>query len=442
MTKEIKETYAQGLGKMIACPTISHKDQPYDDTPFKALRQVVEELFPHFHQQANRTIFSDDCWFYHLPGIQSNQKVMVMSHHDVVAANEKEPWRYPPFEGVVAEGAIWGRGAVDTKGPLYAQFQAIEELLAEGWVSPYDLYLLSSHNEEYGGDGAVLVAKWCAENHITFDLILDEGGAIIPPPMPGISKPCAMVAVHEKGRCKVRCTAKDASSHLGLTPKMTTSITRMAQFINQVANQKLMSRKLYPEVKAMFTILAPHMAFPYKILFSNLWLFGPLLLALMPKLNPQAGAMVGTQFSFNTIEGSTTNHNCSAEVFFRCIRDEDLKKDLQTFTQFATKHGIEVEVLENEYYPPADLHSSQLAYVKNCIQKVFPQVVYAPYLLPAGTDARHFSHICSAVLRFAPVTLSAQQFASVHGKDENLGVDALAQGVVFYKELLRNYPLF
>jgi len=67
---------------------------------------------------------------------------------------------------------------------------------------------------------------------------------------------------------------------------------------------------------------------------------------------------------------------------------------------------------------------------------VFPQCACAPFLLPAGTDARHFSALCRSVLRFAPIDLTPDQFASVHGRNENLDVKALADAVVFYKYLL------
>lgn len=73
-----------------------------------------------------------------------------------------------------------------------------------------------------------------------------------------------------------------------------------------------------------------------------------------------------------------------------------------------------------------------------CAAAVFPQCACAPFLLPAGTDARHFSGLCRSVLRFAPIRLSPAQFASVHGRDENLDVAALADAVAFYRYLLEN----
>ena len=82
---------------------------------------------------------------------------------------------------------------------------------------------------------------------------------------------------------------------------------------------------------------------------------------------------------------------------------------------------------------------SQFAYVKKCIQSVFPQYPAIPMILPAGTDARHFTEICPCILRFAPIRLSAQQLASVHSENENIDLDAIADAVKFYKEFLNHY---
>ena len=141
--------YALKLQKMIQCKTVSKKDS-YDDTEFAKLRIVMEELFPLVHKQAKKITFSDDCWMYCIEGKNKNRNIMLMSHHDVVAADGG--WKYDGFSGEIAEDKIWGRGTVDTKTPLFAEFMALEELLAEGFVPPCNVYIGSSHNEEIAGD--------------------------------------------------------------------------------------------------------------------------------------------------------------------------------------------------------------------------------------------------------------------------------------------------
>ena len=85
--------------------------------------------------------FSDDCWMYCVPGKDDSRNIMLMSHHDVVAVDGE--WKYDGFSGEIAEGKIWGRGTVDTKTPLFAEFSALEELLSEGTdLKPIDVHTL------------------------------------------------------------------------------------------------------------------------------------------------------------------------------------------------------------------------------------------------------------------------------------------------------------
>ena len=120
-----KMEYAKRLQKMICCRTIS-VDNQYDDTEFAKLRDVMAELFPLLHKHAEKLTFSDDCWIYKLKGKDDTRNIMLMSHHDVVAADGT--WEHEPFSGEIADGKIWGRGTVDTKTPLFGEFSALEEL--------------------------------------------------------------------------------------------------------------------------------------------------------------------------------------------------------------------------------------------------------------------------------------------------------------------------
>ena len=118
---------------MIRCETVSCRES-FDDTEFKKLRDTVRELFPLFHEKAQFMTFSYDCWVYKLPGKDQSRNMMVMSHHDVVAGTGE--WKHPPFAAEIADGKLWGRGTVDTKTPLFAEFTAFEELLGEASSRP------------------------------------------------------------------------------------------------------------------------------------------------------------------------------------------------------------------------------------------------------------------------------------------------------------------
>lgn len=434
-TPESEEYYTKRLARMISCETVSNKES-YDDTEFSKLRSVIQELFPIMSQRASLRIFGDDCYVYMIPGRDTERNVMVMSHHDVAPVTGK--WKYPPFSGTVAENCIWGRGTVDTKTPLFAEFSAIEELLGEGFVPECNLYLASSHNEEIAGDGIPLAVSYFQEKGIRFDWILDEGGAVIDAPMSGISCKCAMLAVHEKGRHTIKLSAQKSSGHEGLSAKTDTPEVRMASFISQVHSHPPFIRRIYPQLRAMFGGLAPYMTFPMRIVFANMWLFGGLLKRIIPAMNEQAGAMLGTSCTFKNINTSEDG-NCQAEIFLRCVNDDDLAADIASLQKIAAGYGIIMTDAEegNEYHPPASLESEGYQYIKSCVEKYFGYAACAPFILPAGTDARHFSRLSDAVIRFAPIDINNQQFKSVHGVDENISTESVVQAVGFYKELIQ-----
>lgn len=440
-TEEQINEYALRLQKMIQCKTVSVKDS-FDDTEFEKLRDTVENLFPLFSQKSEKLIFSDDCWIYKIAGKDETHNIMLMSHHDVVAADGD--WQYEPFSGEIADGKIWGRGTVDTKTPLFAELSAIEELLSEGFEFPCNVYIGSSHNEELGGDGIPKANKYFKENGIKFDVILDEGGAIIEPPLGGMKcEKCAMIAVHEKGRYYYNCTARAGNAHASLTGANTLNvIERMTAFINETTNGNIYIRQINPQIKAMFEHLAPYSSAPMNVLFSNLWAFSPVLKSVIPKINAQAGGLIGTTCSFGKIEGDTAEKICTARAFLRPVNEEDFRKDIESFKKVAAKYDIELELDEkSEYHAPANMSKPQFEYLKKCVSEVFPQYPVTPFILPAGTDARTLTDVCPCVLRFAPIKLSKQQLDSVHSENENIDLEAVANCVKFYKHFLTNYKV-
>ena len=436
-TEEELACYGKTFSRMLQCATVSVKDH-YDDAEFAKLRGVVEEDFPLLHEKCEHRLLSDDCWLYKIPGKDTSRNILLMSHHDVVAADTD--WTMPAFDGIIKDGKVYGRGAADTKGSLCAILFAMEEMLRDGVVPPVNVYIVSSHNEELGGDGMVAILDYCRENGITFEVILDEGGAIVEPPIAGMNcEMCAMVAVHEKGRLKLKCTVKNESSHVSLTAFKGNPVERMSQFIQEITTKNIFIRRLHPQTRGMFASLAPYCKFPMKVLFSNLWLFGGILTKILPKLNATAGGMVGTTCNFQEIQGSVTSKVCTASVMLRNINEEDLKADYSAFKAVANKYGVTLETERDEYYAPADMASPAYAYTLECLAKIFPRYPAAPYVLPAGTDAWRLTPVCNCVLRFAPTRMSKQQLGSIHAADENLDISAIAEAAAFYKYFAENY---
>ena len=383
---------------------------------------------------------AEDCWLYKIPGKDTGRNILLMSHHDVVPADTD--WTMPAFEGIIKDGKVYGRGAADTKGSLCAILFAAEQMLQKGTVPPVNFYILSSHNEELSTDGNGMPAmlEYCRKNDLTFEVILDEGGAIVEPLTPGMNcEMCAMVAIHEKGKMILKCTAENESSHLTLTAFKGNPVERMTGFVQELTAKNPFIRRLHPETKAMFTSLAPYCSLPIRLVLSNLWLFGGLLVKILRRLQPLVGGMVSTTCHFLNIEGDIHKKYCTSSVLLRNVSKEDLKADYAALKAVADRYGITLETLRDEDYDPADFECAAYRYTMDCLAKVFPRYPAAPYILPAATDGWRLSPVCNCVLRFAPTRMSRSQLASIHAPDENLDISAIAEAAAFYQYFVENY---
>ena len=439
-----RNEYIHKLQRMLRCKTV-YNIASYDDTEFKKFREILVEEFPTLNKQGELMIFGTGCIVYKVQG-KSDKNVMLMSHHDVVAANPKE-WKYDPFGAEIHDGNIFARGAIDTKTPLFGELQAVEELLNAGYEFPYNVYIASSNNEEVCGDGIVIAVDYFKQNNIHFDFLIDEGGAVVDKQMPGIEGFTAMVAVHEKGRHTYLCTAKKDtgkdSGHSGLTCKTDNPIQRMSEFISEIGTIKWRNC-LYDEVKATFRYAAPYMSFPYRYLFSNINVFEPLLIKVLPKVSPTVSAMLGNTVSFTDIYGKgiyemVQAKEVSATAFFRCCREDDLFSEVETkFKPVADKYGITIEPVIRDYCKPASYENEEFKTIERTVRQIFPRVPVIPFLLTAGSDSRRFTEVADNIYRFAPIVVTSEQFKTIHQPNENISCNNIGEVVCFYKQLLQN----
>ena len=97
-----------------------------------------------------------------------------MAHYDVVPVDESK-WEKPPFEAIIEDGRLWGRGTLDTKVTFNGILSAAEHLIGEGFVPENDVYFAFSGGEEVNGEGARHIVKYFKEQGITLGMVVDEG---------------------------------------------------------------------------------------------------------------------------------------------------------------------------------------------------------------------------------------------------------------------------
>lgn len=432
-------TYAEKLSKMIQCETISQKNEK-NLPKFYAFHKVLEELFPLVHAKMEKRDFEGSLMFY-LKGTGEKEPLMLMSHMDVVEATGE--WTHPPFSGHIDDKRIWGRGTLDTKGSLFALMQAAEELLENDMELPFDLYLVTSCTEEVGGEGGKAMAKYLKDNNIRIGLLIDEGGAIMEEPIKGAKGKFAMIGVIEKGSGDLKIIARSKGGHSSAPPK-NSPIARLAKFINHIESHDPFRVEISPQVEKMLEVLSKNMDGVLGFALKNKQYTAPLIKLIMPKVNATAGAMLKTTIAFTMQSGSQGANVLPQEAYvvanMRFIPHQNREESIAIIKKIAKRYDLEVEVMSaRPATRPTDINGKGYKYVEKILNKVFPDVAVSPYVMVGGTDSRFYADVTRDIIRFAPLFMDDQQFASVHGANENVFIDTLPTAVEFYKEIVKNY---
>ncbi len=435
--EEESSELAEKLSQMIQFDTTSHP-QVSEAEKFREFHKVLEKLFPLVFEKLEKTEIDGNLLFY-WKGKSHDKPILLMSHQDVVPAEGE--WKYPPFSGEIAEGKVWGRGASDTKCSVMAFFEATERLLNEGFVPPQDVYLASSCTEEWAGDGAPKIVKELQRRGVELFLLCDEGGAIISEPIGGIKGNFAMIGIFEKGKADVKFTARSTGGHAS-APSKNTPIARLSAFVTETEKHSPFKKKISKEVAAMFKTLAPYAPFGMKLLFSNLWLFGPLLKTVLPMVSAQAGAMLKTTIAFTMQSGSDACNvipqEATVSANMRFIPHQGEKESLEIIRKKAEKFGLTMDVMHsNDYTVPVDIKSDGYKTIERAVEKTFPGLAKSPYVMTGATDAQFYQPVCKNCIRFAPVIYKPEQMRGMHGINENIEYSCLAGAVRFYENLIK-----
>src|ERR671915_2536549 len=188
----IPEGAAERLAGAVRIATISHEDSAaFDAGAFQALHSYLAAQFPRVDSQLRRETVGTHSLLYTWPGIDSSLKpILLMGHLDVVPVEPgtETKWQEKPFSGRIADGFIWGRGAIDNKLTVLGTLEAVEMLLNEGFRPARTVYLAYGHDEEVGGTrGAREIAALLKSRGVELEMVIDEGGIIGEGVLPGIS---------------------------------------------------------------------------------------------------------------------------------------------------------------------------------------------------------------------------------------------------------------
>lgn len=440
-TPQEEQQYAQCLSDMIKVPTISSRESD-DITEFIKLHQVMAEHFPLVFSKLEKTVIDGNLLFKWKGKDNSRDGILLMGHQDVVPANETT-WEHEPFSGLIKDGVVHGRGAMDCKCTIMAEFAAVEELLKEGFEPNCDVYLSTAVNEEISGDGAPKLVKYLKDNGVHLRAAMDEGGAIMGGLVPGLSALTAAIGIVEKGYADIKVIAKGAGGHSSTPPKHS-QLARIGAFINFMEHKRPYKSKMTAPLIAMLSGVAPYLSFPLRLVLCNVWLFKPLLTLLLPVISPMTAAIVQTTFAFTMCEGSKAPNVMPDEAYVICnIRPavhQDTEESIEIIKKYAEKFNLEIEILEKRNVSRiTDFNGEEYKYIEKCVRECYPGVAVTPFYMTGGTDCRHYESVSDNCLRFCPVRLNPQQLSAMHAANENINTDALAESVKFYKYYIKNH---
>jgi carboxypeptidase PM20D1 len=439
------DTVAEHLSQAVRCETVSvDAETPPTGECLLEFRQKLKEMYPLVHARLERRTINEHALLYTWPGTDPDLKpILFTAHQDVVPADPTtlSEWKYPPFEGQIADGFVWGRGTLDNKNQLVAALEAVESLLRAGHRPQRTIYLGFGHDEEIGGTrGAARIAAWLQERDIQLEALLDEGGVLIEGLLPGIKGQIALVGNAEKGYLTLELSVACEPGHASMPPRQT-AIGILCRAIARLEAHPMPAhtRAIHDMVRGLGTA-AP---FAYRLLFANLWLLGPLIRRLL-SASPQTSALIRTTTAATVISGGVKDNvlpgEARAKVNCRILTGGRVEDIVAHARRVIDDQRVKIQTMNgfgSEPSPISPTDAPPYHKLKRTIRQTFGGVPVAPYLTIAATDARHYTGVCDHVYRFAPLPTLTEDIKRIHGINERISVESLARMVQFYGQLIK-----
>ncbi|MFM8204968.1 MAG: M20/M25/M40 family metallo-hydrolase [Actinomycetales bacterium] len=352
-----------------------------------------------------------------LPGL------IVNGHIDVVPAN-KEDWSVDPFSGLIKDGAIWGRGAVDMKD-MDAMILAVVRLWARHGLKPRRrTVLIFFADEEAGG---IYGSRWLTQNHPEIfanctETISEVGGFSVTLKS---GKRLYLLETSQKGIEWIKLTAKGIASH-GSLLNPDNAVTKVAQAVAKVGEYRWPQR-ITKTNSVLFKKISDLSGLPYDE--ENLE-------ELLAELGP-AAKMIGATLT-NTSNPTMLEAGYKANVIPQhatavvdCRTIPGFEKELLPTIKEIIGPDIEVESLVSDIPLEVDFAGELVSKMIDSILAEDPDGIVVPYVLSGGTDNKALAKLGITGYGFSPLALPTDIdfMALFHGVDERVPIESLHFGV-------------
>ena len=428
------------LAEMIRCRTVSNRDRSLEnEAEFGKFKALLPRLFPNIFEKCEYKEVGDRAILIRYKGKSSASPSVFMSHYDVVSV-EEDLWSEDPFAAVIKDGFLWGRGTLDTKVTLNNAMQALEAAISDGFVPENDIYLAFAGDEEISGTGASMIVDLFEREGINPAMVLDEGGAVVNKVFPGVNIPCALVGIAEKGMLNIELTFNGNGGHSS-APKPHTPVGRLSAACVRVENHPFKFTKSAAAMQ-MLNTLSSNSNFVYRMIFSNLWIFTPVLNFICKKSGGELNALLRTTCAFTQMEGSKGINvippSAKMAANLRLIPGDTTESALEYIKKVVNDPEIEVKMLEGN--DPSRVSSTDCegwSRIERAINATWSDAIVSPYLMMACSDSRHWGRISDKVYRFSTMALTKDERDSIHGNNERVSLETIERSLEFYTRIMR-----
>ncbi|MEN9445312.1 MAG: hypothetical protein RIS47_2203 [Bacteroidota bacterium] len=443
--QDLPDSVAERLGGAVRIPTVSYdNDSLVDYQQFAVLYAYLQKSFPRVHRTLTHQIVGKHSVLYKWEGSDPKLLPMVLAGHlDVVPVQEVdlEHWEHPPFSGLVADSAIWGRGTVDDKGAVVGLLEAVDLLLKQGFTPQRTVYLSFGYDEETHSRGARDLVQYLVSQKIRADFVMDEGLVITRGLVPGVTKDVAMIGIAEKGNLSLELRASIEGGHSSM-PAEETAIEVLATAILRIRAHSFEPEISLP-ISQFMNKIGPELPWVTKMAFANRWLFKPIIYSVY-KAAPSSSSLVETTVVptiFNAgLKENAIPTEARAVVNIRLLPGLTLNQARGYISDAISDKRIQVRDLgdpsEATVVSSAESHGYHA--IEKSIRELSPNILVAPSLMVAYADARYYTAISDNVYRFYPVTFNADELNMLHGSNEHITLAKYFQSIQYYYGIIKN----
>jgi len=346
----------------------------------------------------------------------------VHGHLDVVPASAPD-WQHDPFSGEIADGCVWGRGAIDMKDMDAMMLAVVRQRLREGRAPARDIVLTFTADEEAGGKWG---ARWLVDNHPgLFEGVTEAIGEVGGFSLTLGRQRLYLLQTAEKGMAWLRLTARGTAGH-GSMVQPDNAVTELAEAIGRLGRHEWPIR-LIPSVRAFLEGACEALNIDFtpndpSLTLSKMGAISRIVGAtLRNTVNP---TVLRAGYKVNVVPQTAT-----AEVDGRFLpgHEEEFFAELdRVLGPGVSREFIHTDIAV-ETTPDGDLYAA----MTGALLAQDPDARVIPYCLSAGTDAKSFSRLGMRCFGFTPLQLPPDMDFSgmFHGIDERVPVDGLRFGV-------------